>query len=78
MAGFASLMQGFPDMLQMVQGLPVPRDFVTLISKALEMWDALWMNGIRQALKISAETLSWTDVQPPPPDEPTNPEPSGT
>ena len=44
----------------------------------LEMWDALWMNGIRQALKISAETLNWTNAEaPPPPDEPTSPEPSG-
>ena len=53
--------------------------FVTLIAKALEMWDALWTNGIRQALKISAGTLSWTNAEaPPPPDEPTSPEPSGT
>ena len=53
--------------------------FVTLISKALEMWDALWTNGTRQALKISAETLSlMNEAPPPPPNAPTNPEPSGT
>ena len=52
--------------------------FVTLISKALEMWDALWTNGTRQALRISAETLNWTSEEsPPPPEEPTNPETSG-
>ena len=52
--------------------------FVTLITKALEMWDALWMNGTRQALTISAETMNWTSgAPPPPPEEPTSPEPTG-
>ena len=52
--------------------------FVTLLSKALEMWDALWTNGTRQALTISAETLSLTNETPLPLlDEPTSPAPSG-
>src|SRR5215469_15470183 len=32
--------------------------FNTLIAKALEVWDALWTNGERQASMISIETLS--------------------
>ena len=53
--------------------------FVTLITKALEMWDALWLNGTRQALTISAETMHWMN-EPPPQQQsgPTNPETSGT
>jgi hypothetical protein len=53
--------------------------FVTLISKALEMWDALWTQGTRQALTISAETLSLMSAEtPPPPAAPTSPAPTGT
>ena len=53
--------------------------FVTLITKAMEMWDALWTNGTRQALTISAETMNWTNAEsPPPPEEPTSLEPNGT
>ena len=52
--------------------------FVTLITKALEMWDEIWLNGTRQALTISAETMNWTSGESPPPQAaPTNPEPNG-
>jgi len=43
--------------------------FLTLITKALEMWDALWMNGTKQALTISAETMNWTSAAPLPPQD---------
>jgi len=53
--------------------------FLTLISKGLEVWDALWTNGIRQASMISAETLNSMFAAPlPPQDAPTNPEVSGS
>jgi len=52
--------------------------FVTLIAKAMEMWDALWTSGTRQALTISAETMNWTNAEPPePPGAPANTETSG-
>ena len=53
--------------------------FITLITKALEMWDALWLNGTKQALTLSIETLNLTNAAPlPPQDAPTNPETNGT
>lgn len=51
--------------------------FQTLIAKAMEMWDAIWTEGMRKASSISASTLNWTpttnDEAPPAPTIPETP-----